>query len=265
MVAMPNPFYQIYEGAALLAGAEPVYLDTTAAEPLPAGSRCGAGRDMAALPGAVPVQPRQSGRRGDGARLSAPRAGARRTATTSSSPRTSVMRSSSRRERAAASLLQAALRQGPRSFQRCMVFHSLSKRSSVPGLRSASSRAMPPSSSPSFSTAPTTAARCRCRRSSQHRRLERRRARAANRALYREKYDRVLPILAPVLDMVEPDGGFYLWPDVPRDDEAFTRDLFATQNLTVLPGSYLARDTRAAAIPAGGASASRWSPPSTNA
>jgi N-succinyldiaminopimelate aminotransferase len=68
---------------------------------------------------------------------------------------------------------------------------------------------------------------------------------AANRALYREKYARVLPILQPVLDVVEPDGAFYLWPEVGRDDEAFTRELFATQNLTILPGSYLARDTRA--------------------
>jgi N-succinyldiaminopimelate aminotransferase len=63
--------------------------------------------------------------------------------------------------------------------------------------------------------------------------------------LYREKYARVLPILAPVLDVAEPDGGFYLWPNVGRDDETFTRDLFAAQNLTILPGSYLARDTRA--------------------
>ena len=53
----------------------------------------------------------------------------------------------------------------------------------------------------------------------------------------------MLPILAPVLDVAEPDGGFYLWPDVQRDDEVFTRELFATQNLTILPGSYLARDT----------------------
>ena len=66
---------------------------------------------------------------------------------------------------------------------------------------------------------------------------------AANRALYREKFARVVPILAPLLDVSEPGGGFYLWPDVQRDDEAFTRDLFATQNLTILPGSYLARDT----------------------
>ncbi len=66
---------------------------------------------------------------------------------------------------------------------------------------------------------------------------------AANRALYREKFRRVIPVLAPLLDVIEPDGGFYLWPDVQRDDQAFTRELFATQNLTILPGSYLARDT----------------------
>ena len=54
-----------------------------------------------------------------------------------------------------------------------------------------------------------------------------------------------MPILAPVLDVVEPDGAFYLWPDVQRDDETFTRELFARQNLTILPGSYLARDTAA--------------------
>jgi N-succinyldiaminopimelate aminotransferase len=62
--------------------------------------------------------------------------------------------------------------------------------------------------------------------------------------MYREKYERVLPILEPVLDVAQPDGGFYLWPDVPIDDEIFTRDLFATQNLTILPGSYLARTSR---------------------
>jgi N-succinyldiaminopimelate aminotransferase len=67
----------------------------------------------------------------------------------------------------------------------------------------------------------------------------------ANRALYREKFARVIPILAPVMDVGNPDAGFYLWPDVGGDDEAFARDLFAAQNVTLLPGSYLARDTAA--------------------
>ena len=63
----------------------------------------------------------------------------------------------------------------------------------------------------------------------------------ANRRLYQEKFDRVLPILAPVIRVERPAGAFYLWTDVGGDDERFTRELFARKNLTVLPGSYLAR------------------------
>ena len=64
-----------------------------------------------------------------------------------------------------------------------------------------------------------------------------------NRALYREKYDQVVPILSEVLDVERPAGGFYLWQQIPGDDVAFTAGLFAEQNVTVVPGSYLARDT----------------------
>jgi N-succinyldiaminopimelate aminotransferase len=64
---------------------------------------------------------------------------------------------------------------------------------------------------------------------------------AANRQLYREKFERVVPILAPVLEVEKPAGAFYLWPEVAGDDETFTRELFARKNLTVLPGSYLSR------------------------
>src|SRR6202011_3942830 len=64
---------------------------------------------------------------------------------------------------------------------------------------------------------------------------------AANRRLYQEKFDCVLPILSPVMQVERPAGAFYLWPSVGPDDEAFARDLFATKNITVLPGSYLAR------------------------
>jgi N-succinyldiaminopimelate aminotransferase len=144
------------------------------------------------------------------------------------------------------SLLQAALANGHDAFQRCAVFHSLSKRSSVPGLRSGFVAGDPAIIKPYLlyrtyhgcaMPVPTQLASIAAWNDDAHA--------AANRALYREKYARVLPILAPVLDVVEPDGAFYLWPDVQRDDETFTRDLFATQNLTILPGSYLARDTPA--------------------
>ena len=66
---------------------------------------------------------------------------------------------------------------------------------------------------------------------------------AANRALYRSKFDRVLPILSPVIEVRRPAGGFYLWLNVGGDDEAFTAGLFAQQNITVVPGSHLARQT----------------------
>ncbi len=73
VVAMPNPFYQIYEGAALLAGAEPVFLNTTSRQSLSAGSRRRAGRDLEALRDPVPLQSWQSHRSGTVARVPAPR------------------------------------------------------------------------------------------------------------------------------------------------------------------------------------------------
>src|SRR3546814_15455700 len=60
--------------------------------------------------------------------------------------------------------------------------------------------------------------------------------------LYREKFDAVLEILSPVLDVQRPDGSFYLWPNVAGDDAAFCRDLFEQEHVTVVPGSYLSRD-----------------------
>ena len=63
-----------------------------------------------------------------------------------------------------------------------------------------------------------------------------------NRALYRQKFQRVIELLGDVLPVSQPDGGFYLWPKLPISDEQFTRELYAQQNITVLPGSYLSRD-----------------------
>jgi N-succinyldiaminopimelate aminotransferase len=63
-----------------------------------------------------------------------------------------------------------------------------------------------------------------------------------NRRLYREKFTTVLPILREVLEVDAPQASFYLWPKVP-DDERFARQLFERQHVTVLPGSYIARDT----------------------
>jgi N-succinyldiaminopimelate aminotransferase len=142
-------------------------------------------------------------------------------------------------------LLQAAIRAGNTQFERCVVFHSLSKRSSVPGLRSG------------FVAGDAgILARYRLYRTYHgcavpaHTQLASLPAWndeahvVENRRLYREKFARVTPVIAAALqqDIAIPAGGFYLWPRV-GDDEAFTRSLFAQQHVTVLPGRYLARET----------------------
>ncbi|MBC8027550.1 MAG: succinyldiaminopimelate transaminase [Steroidobacteraceae bacterium] len=246
VVAMPNPFYQIYEGAALLAGAEPVFLNTVKANRFQP--------DLDAVPPDVwkrcevlflcsPGNPTGAVLSFDYLRQALALADKYDFVIASDECYADLYR-----DEAAPppSLLEAALSSGHDSFERCVVFHSLSKRSSVPGLRSGFVAGDPAILKPYLlyrtyhgcaMPVPTQIASIAAWSDDAHA--------ATNRALYRDKYARVLPILAPVLDVVQPDGGFYLWPDVPIDDEIFTRDLFATQNLTILPGSYLARDTRA--------------------
>jgi N-succinyldiaminopimelate aminotransferase len=65
----------------------------------------------------------------------------------------------------------------------------------------------------------------------------------ANRRLYRDKFSAVIDILSPVLDVRPPQGGFYLWPRTPVDDTVFARELYARYHVTVLPGSYLSRES----------------------
>ncbi|HUK02717.1 MAG TPA: succinyldiaminopimelate transaminase [Steroidobacteraceae bacterium] len=246
LVAMPNPFYQIYEGAALLAGAEPYLLNTTAAN--------GYAPDLEAIP---------------------PEVLARCQLLFLCSPGnpTGTVLSQAYLERALQlaerydfiiaadecyaeiyldenspppSLLNAALACGRSRFERCVVFHSLSKRSSVPGMRSGFVAGDPQlmsrfllyrtyhgsAMSPMVQLASIAAWNDEAHA-------------AANRSLYQQKFARVLPILSTVMQVERPDGAFYLWPDLQRDDEAFVRDLYAKKNLTLLPGSYLARETPA--------------------
>jgi N-succinyldiaminopimelate aminotransferase len=243
LVAMPNPGYQIYEGAALLAGAEPYYLDTT-----PAG---GFLPDLDAVPAAVwdRVQVLFLCSPGNPTGTVASEAWLRR-----------ALELAERHDFAIAAdecyaeiyldeaapppgFLGACRAAGRTGFERVVVFHSLSKRSSLPGLRSGfvagdaallkrfllyrtyHGCAMPVHVQAASIAAWNDDAHV-----------------VENRALYRAKFDAVLPILQPVLDVERPDAGFYLWPKVPGDDTAFTRALFETQNVTVVPGSYLARD-----------------------
>ena len=244
VVISPNPFYQIYEGAALLAGARPFYLDATAErgyvpdlDAIPPqvlqrtqvlflcspGNPTGAVLDLGYLRHALALGQRY------GFILAADECYADIYPQEAPPP---------------PSLLQAALAAGHDRFQRCIVFHSLSKRSSVPGLRSGFVAGDPEllrrfllyrtyhgcAMSPMVQLASTAAWNDDAHV-------------AENRRLYQEKFRRVLPLLAQVLEVARPQGAFYLWTDVRGDDERFARELYAQANVTVLPGSYLARAT----------------------
>lgn len=244
LVLMPNPCYQIYEGAALLAGATPYYLNTTAAtDYLP---------DLDAVPPSV-------WRRCQVLFLCSPG-----NPTGKVLPLTFLQEALELAHRhdflVAADecytelyldelapppgLLQAAVAAGDPGFTRCIVFHSLSKRSCLPGLRSGFVAGDPAviarfllyrTYHGSAMPIPTQLASIAAWEDDAHV--------ADNRGLYREKFRQVLPILAPVWKLSPPEAGFYLWPEIGGDDERFTRELFARQHVTVLPGSYIARDT----------------------
>jgi N-succinyldiaminopimelate aminotransferase len=246
LVLLPNPFYQIYEGAALLAGAEPHYLPCTAAT--------GFQPDFDAVDDATwqrcqllyicsPGNP-------SGAVLQQPTLAR-------------LMHLADRHDfiiaadecyseiyadeaEAPMGLLQAAAASGRHDFRRCIVFHSLSKRSNAPGLRSGFvagdaeiiRRFLAYRTYHGCAMAlPQQHASAAAWRDEQHV--------IENRRLYREKFDAVLDTLAGVLDVARPQAGFYLWPQTPIDDTAFSRRLYAEQHVTVLPGSYLSRPSAA--------------------
>ncbi|WP_107328229.1 succinyldiaminopimelate transaminase [Metapseudomonas otitidis] len=243
LVVSPNPFYQIYEGAALLAGAEPHYLPCEAengfnpdfdAVPVEVWKRCqilflcSPGNPTGAL---VPVEQLKKlialADEHDFV-IAADECYSELYFDEANPP---------------AGLLTACAELGRNDFARCVVFHSLSKRSNLPGLRSGfvagdatilkafllyrtyHGCAMPVQTQLASVAAWNDEAHVR-----------------ANRDLYREKYDAVLDILGGVLDVQRPDGGFYLWAKTPVDDTTFTRELFAREHVTVVPGSYLSRE-----------------------
>ena len=143
--------------------------------------------------------------------------------------------------------LQAAKQLGRHDFKRLLAFTSLSKRSNVPGMRSgfvagdaALIKAFLLYRTYHGSAMSQTVQRASIAAWSDEAHV------VANRALYREKFAQVTPRLATVLDVKLPDAGFYLWAAVPEakgvaDDVAYARGLLAQYNVAVLPGSLLAR------------------------
>ncbi len=243
LVVSPNPFYQIYEGAALLAGTTPHYL--------PCLDQNGFNPDFDAVPAQVwqrcqilflcsPGNP-------TGALVPMP---ILKKLIALADEHDFVIAADEcyselyfDEDAPPPGLLTACAELGRSDFKRCVVFHSLSKRSNLPGLRSGfvagdadilkafllyrtyHGCAMP---------VQTQLASIAAWKDEAHV--------LANRDLYREKFDAVLDILAPVMDVKRPDGSFYLWAKVPMDDALFCRELFEQEHVTVVPGSYLSRD-----------------------
>ncbi len=243
LVLMPDPFYQIYEGAALLAGADVHFLPTLPrtrylpdldAVPDSVWKRCrllflcspgnptGAVMSLAYLRQALDLAERHD------FVIASDECYADIYCDESTPP---------------SGLLQACIAAGSNGFERCMVFHSLSKRSSVPGLRSGFAAGDAALIKPFllYRTYHGCAMPVQVQHASAAAWNDDAHARE-NRALYREKFDRVLPILSQVMAVDRPDAAFYLWPDVAGDDETFVRELYRHKNVLALPGSYLARE-----------------------
>lgn len=242
-VLMPNPFYQIYEGAAYLAGAKPVYLNTTAATGfLPdldavteqqwkdcqlfflcsPGNPTGAVMDEAYMQRVIELSQRYD------------------FVVAGDECYSEIYFDDAQPP---AGLLGAAARMGLDSYDKLVVLHSLSKRSSLPGLRSGfvagdekliksfalyrtyHGCAMPPAHQAASITA----------WQDEEHVME-------NRRLYRQKFIAVDDILKDSLNPQLPDAAFYLWAKTPIDGIEFTRELYRQQNVTVVPGSFLSRD-----------------------
>ncbi len=244
LVLLPNPFYQIYEGAALLAGAQPQYLSCTAETGfLPdldsvddatwtrcqliftcsPGNPSGAVMDQATLSRLIELADRHD------FIIAADECYAELYPQGTGPP---------------VGLLRAAAAMGRDDFRRCIVFHSLSKRSSAPGLRSGFVAG--DAEVIQRFLAYRTYHGCAMALPQQHASATAWRDEShvvENRRLYDDKLDAVLGILGDVLNVERPAAGFYLWPRTPIDDTEFARRLYAEQHVTVLPGSYLSRPT----------------------
>ena len=244
LVVSPNPFYQIYEGAALLAGAGMHYLNCEA--------NTGFIPDLSTVSAKVwercqllqlcsPGNP-------SGATLSL---NDYKVALELADKYNFILSNDecyseiySDEQNPPLGLLDACKQLGRDDYKRCIVFHSLSKRSNLPGLRSGFVAGDQALISDFFNyrtyhgcalSLPVQQASIAAWQDESHV--------IENRQLYREKFAAVTSILKPVLPCTIPEGSFYLWPETPIDDIQFSKDLFASENLTVLPGQFLSRTT----------------------
>ncbi|PMR66890.1 succinyldiaminopimelate transaminase [Halomonas heilongjiangensis] len=242
-VVVPNPFYQIYEGATLLAGGEPLYLDCRA--------ETGFRPDFDSVPAETwrDVQLVFLCSPGNPTGAVTPLADFERLIALADEHDFLIASDECYSElyldEAAPppGLLEACARLGRHDYRRCLVFHSLSKRSNLPGLRSGFVAGSAELIAP-FRRYRTYHG-CAMSLPLQHASITAWNDEAhvrTNREAYREKFAAVTELLAPVLDFPTPEASFYLWPAVPGgDDETFTRALYAEEHVSVLPGSYMGR------------------------
>ena len=244
VIVSPNPFYQIYEGAALLAGAELHFLDCTldnsfipdlSTVPAEVWERC------QLLQICTPGNP-------TGAVMSIEQL---QQAINLADQYDFVIASDEcysevylNEQSPPPGILQACAAMGRTDYSRCVAFHSLSKRSNLPGLRSGFvagdagllSDFLRYRTYHGCAMSMTTQIASTAAWSDETHVID-------NRRQYREKFAAVTEILKDVLTFPEPQASFYLWPETPIDDTEFAAGLFAQQNVTLLPGRYLSRDT----------------------
>ena len=250
VVVCPNPFYQIYEGATLLAGATPYFAPSDPARNFAV--------DWDSVPEAVWQRTQLLFVCSPGNPTGAVMPLAEWEKLFALSDRHGFVIASDEcyseiyfQGDPPLGGLEAAAKLGRSDFRRLLSFTSLSKRSNVPGLRSgfvAGDAALVQSfllyrtyhgsaMGPAVQNASIAAW-------GDETHVE------ENRALYREKFAQVTPLLEPVMDVRLPDAGFYLWAGVPAhlglSDADFAKALLAQYNVTVLPGSYLAREVAGA-------------------
>ncbi len=242
LITSPNPFYQIYEGAAYLAGAQPHYL--------PCLEENGFKPDF----GAVSDQVWQ-----DTQILFICSPGNPTGAVINMQELQQLIKLADKHDFILASdecyseifvdsaqppvgLLEACHVLGRNDYKRCVVFHSLSKRSNLPGLRSGFVAGDAELLAQFFQyrtyhgcamSIPNQLASIAAWGDEEHVQ--------ENRRLYSLKFKAVLEILSPVANVTQSDASFYLWLKTPINEEEFTQRLFAEQQVTVLPGSYLSR------------------------
>lgn len=241
-VLCPNPFYQIYEGATLLAGAEVHYV--------PSDPKRNFAVDWDSVPAEVWAHTQMIFTCSPGNPTGAVMPLDEWKKLFELSDRYGFVIASDEcyseiyfRDEPPLGGLEAAAKLGRSDYRNLIALTSLSKRSNVPGMRSGFVAGDAALIKPfllyrtyhgSAMSTVVQAASIAAWNDEQHV--------IENRNLYREKFARVTPLLSQVLDVALPDAAFYLWAGVKGSDTDFARDLLALYNVTVLPGSYLARE-----------------------